>query len=243
MLRGSITMAQIQTSEQKQTLIELYDLGRCTHRAVPGMYEFIVQHAGRYVSDQGLATELADHAANREKPGYSVPQTHFTQMCGIWVAAYHDGSWRPDLSKVVFADTAPRFQRVKSAGRNVGILTSGSGAFTELLYDVPLVGGGNLKDLVDEYILGEVIGDKDHPETFGQLWEIRKGGIHAVYDDKVSVCEAVVNGFKQAGGSSRIYLVDRKRSYDTATGELAERVSALLGQGVQKIKTFDEVRD
>lgn len=223
-------------------MIELYDLGRCTHRPVKGMYEFIIDNAARYVADGGLARELEEHAANREKPGYSIPQERFSEMCRIWVQAHRSGAFPFRGEELVFPDTAPRFAKVKQAGRNIGILTSGSGEFTRMLFDVRILGVDyTLAALVDEYLLGEEIGDKDHPETFTRLWESRKGDIAAIFDDKLSVCEAAVTGLSQAGGSSRIYLVDRKDKY--STGELAERVRQLQDQGVQRITNFGEVHD
>ena len=222
-------------------MIELYDMGRCTHKAVPRMYEFIVEHAGRFVQNAGLARELQQHAASREKPGYSIPQEHFSQMCGIWVAAYRSGDFPIDVSALAFPDTATRFQKVKQAGRHIGILTSGSKAFTEILYSLPIEDDRTLADFIDEYLLGEEIGDKDHPETFARLWEARKGDIHSVYDDKVSVCEATVEGLKQASGSARVYLVDRKGKYNQ--GELSDKVKTLQAQGVQLIRSFYEEMD
>ncbi len=223
------------------TQIELYDMGRCTHKAVPGMYEFIVRNADRLVSDQERAEQLKTSAANRELPGYSIPQDQFTEMCGIWVAAYHSGDFSIDVKAITFPDTSTRFQAVHEAGRAVGVLTSGSRAFAEVLYGLELPTGGKLSTLVNEYFLGEEIGDKDHPETFGRLSDMKEGKIAAVFDDKVSVCEAAVEGFKLAGCSSRIYLVDRKNSYDNLQGELGERVRALEDQGIRRIKSFLEV--
>lgn len=222
-------------------MIELYDMGRCTHKAVPGMYELIVNRASEFIEDSGLATELQQHAANREKPGYSIPQKHFSQMCGIWVAAYHSGDFPIDVPELTFPDTITRFQRVKRAGRHIGILTSGSKKFTEILFSLPVGEERTLAGFVDEYLLGEDIGDKDHPETFARLWDARKGDIHSIYDDKLSVCEAAIEGLKQAGGSAHIYWVDRKRKYTSE--ELGGRIQVLQVWGVNIIRSFDEVRD
>lgn len=232
------------------TRIELYDMGRCTHKAVPGMYEFIVRNADQYVADTNRAAELRRSAANRELPGFSIPQDQFTEMCGIWVAAYKSGAFPIDVKAIMFPDTPRRFWNVYDDGRRIGILTSGSKDFTQLLYDVncrveswdhEFVFRGNVSKLVDEYLLGEEIGDKDHAETFGKLWEAKEGQIAAVFDDKVSVCEAAISGFQQAGGSSKIYLVDRKGSYDNLQGELKERIRSLEAQGVRRIRNFDEL--
>ena len=62
----------------KHKLIELYDMGRCTHKAVPGMYQFIIDRANAFVADPTRAEELKQSAANRELPGYSIPQDQFT---------------------------------------------------------------------------------------------------------------------------------------------------------------------
>ena len=64
---------------------------------------------------------------------------------------------------------------------------------------------------------------------------------YAVFDDKLSVCEAAMEGLRQAGGSAQLYLVDRKGKYDQ--GELADKVNALRAQGIKLIRSFDEVRD
>lgn len=234
----------------ERKMIELYDMGRCTHKPVKGMYEFIVQNANKFVADTARAEQLKNSAANRELPGYSIPQDQFTEMCGIWVAAYKSGAFPIDAKATMFSDTPRRFWNVYDRGRSVGILTSGSKEFARMLYDVDcrveswdheFRFEGKVSDLVDEYLLGEEIGDKDHPETFSRLWEAKQGQIAAVFDDKISVCEAAVSGFRQAGGSARIYLVDRKGKYDQ--GELSDRVKALQAQGVQSLRSFDEVRD
>lgn len=231
-------------------MIELYDMGRCTHKAVPGMYEFIVQNAGRYVRDSARAEQLKTSATRRELPGFSIPQDQFTEMCGIWVAAYHSGDFPIDVKGVMFPDTPRRFWNVYDDGHSIGILTSGSKEFAQVLYNVAcrvqswdheFVFEGKVSELVNEYLLGEEIGDKDHAETFGRLWEAKQGQIAAVFDDKVSVCEAAVEGFRQAGGSSRIYLVDRKGIYNNLQEELGERVKALETQGVRRIRSFDEL--
>lgn len=190
--------------------IELYDIGRTTHSAVPGMYEFIAEHAGEYVQDKGLAQKLAEEARLRETPGHSIPQQYFSEMCKIWVQAHQEGVFVIHPEQIIYSDVVPRFMKVHEAGRRVGVLTSSSHAFTELLFHVP-IGERNLADFVDEYYLGEEIGDKDSPETFSGLWERTKGGIYAVFDDKLSVCRAAVQGIQQAGGTARVYLVDRKK--------------------------------
>lgn len=267
----------------KEKQIELYDVGRTTHKPVPGMYKFIVDHAGRFVGDSKLAEELKKDAANREKPGYSIPQEHFSEMCRIWVDAFNQGEFPINVPSLVYEDTPRRLASVKAAGRKIGILTSGSAEFTRILfncsfrtedavaekYSCTAIGKEILNydgDLgctinnkhsyfphldseanfhlgynVDEFLLGEEIGDKDHPDTFARLWENRKGDIHSVYDDKISVCQAAVEGLKQAGGSARIFLVDRKCKYNQ--GELADKVHALQSQGVKPIYAFDQVRD
>lgn len=223
-------------------MIELYDLGRCTHRPVQGMYEFIVNNADRYVSDPAFADVLKQHAANRELPGYSVPQDAFSEMCRIWVDAYQKGEFDLKPTGIVFPDTAPRFRRVKEQGRRIGILTSGSEAFTKLLFHVPTE-GGMLDELVDEYLLGENIGDKDLPETHAGLWERTQGGIYALFDDKVSVHRAALDGLGADAPKVKLYLVDRKGRYQESTGALAEQVRELQGSGVQLISSFDQVTD
>lgn len=221
-------------------MIELYDLGRCTHGPVAGMYEFIVENASKYVADPAFADVLKQHAANRELPGYSVPQGAFSEMCRIWVDAYQQGTFDLKPAGIVFPDTAPRFRRVKQQGRRIGILTSGSEAFTKLLFHVP-TDGGMLDELVDEYLLGEQIGDKDLPETHAGLWEKTNKGIYALFDDKVSVHEAALEGLGADAQRVKLYLVDRKGRYQESMGALAERVRELQGRGVQLISSFDQV--
>lgn len=218
-------------------MIELYDMGRTTHRAVKGMYEFIIDNIDRYVRDDELAEKLKEEARQREVQGHSIPQEYFSAMCNVWTQAYRAGYFRIDLEATIFPDTVSRFQRVKENGRKIGILTSASRDFTDILYGLPRGSNQKLSDLIDEYFLGEEIGDKDFSETFARLWEKTQGGIYAIFDDKPSVCQAASVGLKQAGGSSRIYLVDRK---DSVVGEELEE---LVSKGVVKIRSFNEVND
>lgn len=218
-------------------MMELYDLGRTTHKAVKGMYEFIISNIDKYVSDKGLAEKLKEEAKNREVKGHSIPQEYFSAMCGVWTMAYRTGDFPIDLETTIFPDTIPRFKRVKANGRRIGILTSASRDFTDILYGLPTGENQRLSDLVDEYFLGQDIGDKDFPETFAGLWERTKGGIYAVFDDKLSVCRAAREGLNQAGGKSKIYLVDRKGQYtEEVLEELAEK-------GIIRVRNFGEVQD
>ena len=218
-------------------MMELYDLGRTTHKAVKGMYEFIISNIDKYVSDKGLAEKLKEEAKNREVKGHSIPQEYFSAMCGVWTMAYRTGDFPIDLETTIFPDTIPRFKRVKANGRRIGILTSASRDFTDILYGLPTGENQRLSDLVDEYFLGQDIGDKDFPETFAGLWERTKGGIYAVFDDKLSVCRAAREGLNQAGGKSKIYLVDRKGQYaEEVLEELAEN-------GIIRVRNFGEVQD
>ena len=218
-------------------MIELYDMGRTTHKAVKGMYEFVIQNADKYVDDPNLTQALKQHARNRETPGYSIPQEYFTLMCDIWTQAYYSGEFHIDLKSIIYPDTIPRFQKVKRAGRDIRILTSASKEFTDILFGLPISEEQKLSDLVDKYFLGEEIGDKDCPETFTRLWERTKGGIYAIFDDKLSVCKAASEGLKLASGSAKLYLVDRKNQY---SGELLEE---LAETGVKKISSFNEVKE
>ena len=218
-------------------MIELYDMGRTTHKAVKGMYEFIVENIEKYVTDKKLAETLRKEAADRELPGHSIAQEHFSAMCNVWTRAYNAGDFPIDLGATIFPDTIPRFQKVKVNGRKIGILTSASGDFTNILYGLQISPNQKLSDLVDEYHLGEEIGDKDYPETFAGLWEKTKGGIYAIFDDKPSVCQAASEGLKRAGGSAKIFLVDRKGRCSN------EQLETLAQQGVVSIKSFDEVKD
>ncbi len=105
-------------------MIELYDLGRCTHKPAKGLYEFIVNHSNKFVKDSCLVKELRQHAANREKPGYSIPQEHFSEMCRIWVAAYRSGDFSINVPELIFPDSILRFITVHDGGSQIGILTS-----------------------------------------------------------------------------------------------------------------------
>ena len=218
-------------------MIELYDVGRTTHRAVKGMYEFILDNVDKYVSNQDLAEKLKEEAKAREIKGHSIPQEYFSLMCQIWTEAYRSGDFEIDLEAAIFPDTIERFRKVKNNGRNIGILTSASRGFTDVLYDLRISPNQKLSDLVDDYFLGEEIGDKDFPETFAKLWEKTEGGIYAIFDDKPSVCKAAYEGINQAGGRTRLYLVDRKGQY---SGEVLEEMAE---KGVIKIGNFDEVNE
>lgn len=218
-------------------MIELYDMGRTTHRAVKGMYEFIISNVDRYIGNPGLAERLKEEAKNREVKGHSIPQEYFSAMCNVWTQAYRAGDFPIDLEATIFPDTTPRFQRVKANGRKIGILTSASRDFTDILYGLLIGANQKLSDLVDDYFLSEEIGDKDFPDTFAGLWERTEGGIYAIFDDKPSVCSAASDGIKLADGSARVYLVDRKNQY--SGGALEE----LTEKGVIKISSFDEVKE
>ncbi len=218
-------------------MMELYDLGRTTHRAVKGMYELIIDNIDKYVSDKGSAKKLKEEAKNREVKGHSIPQEYFSAMCDVWTKAYRTGDFPIDLEATIFPDTIPRFKSVKANGRRIGILTSASRDFTDILYGLPIGENQRLSDLVDEYFLGQDIGDNDFPETFAGLWERTEGGIWAIFDDKISVCRAAHEGLDLAGGNSSIYLVDRKGQYrEEVLEELAEK-------GIIRIRNFGEVRD
>jgi methionine salvage enolase-phosphatase E1 len=218
-------------------MIELYDVGRTTHRAVKGMYEFIVNNVDKYISNQDLAEKLREEAKAREVKGHSIPQEYFSLMCQIWTEAYRSGDFEIDLEAAIFPDTIERFRKVKSSGRTIGILTSASRDFTDVLYDLNIGPNQKLSDLVDDYFLGEEIGDKDFPETFAGLWEKTKGGIYAIFDDKPSVCRAAYEGINQAGGKTKLYLIDRKGQY---SGEILEEMAE---KGVIKIGNFNEVKE
>ena len=151
-------------------MIELYDIGRTTHRAVRGMYEFIINNIDKYVSNKDLAEKLKEEARNREVQGHSIPQEYFSAMCDVWTKAYRTGDFPIDLEATIFSDTIPRFKRVKVNGRKIGILTSASREFTGILYSLPIGKDQKLSDLVDDYFLGQDIGDKDFAETFAGLW-------------------------------------------------------------------------
>lgn len=216
--------------------IELYDLGQTTHRLIPGLYEFIIERAGEYVTPD-LARQLAEHARNRIEQNASTPQEPFSAMCRIWVEACRRGAFHLNPSDLVFPDTIPRFQAVKRNGREVGVLTSGSSDFTTLLYDVAIPENGCLAGLVDRYFLGEEVGDKDYPETFERLWQLTDGGIYAVFDDKLTVCVAAAQGLKAVDGSARIYLVDRNGIYN------CKALEDMAKHGIQKIASFAEVQE
>lgn len=214
--------------------IELYDMGRCTHKRIPGMYEFVIDNSEMYISDKAFAGEVSWHAKNRLEKKASIPQTYFSALCGVIVAGYNSGEFQIDFDKVLSPETVPRFVYVKNQGRYVGVMTSGTKELVEIFYDKPIGDGRVLNQLVDYYFLGEEIGDKDFPETFAKLWEMTEGGIYAIFDDKPTVCRAAIEGLKIAGGSSKIYMVDRKDEIK------AESIEELISRGVKKIRSFSE---
>ena len=212
--------------------IELYDVGRTTHRAVKGMYQFIAANADRYIKDKVLAERLKEEAKNRELNNHSIPQEYFTLITNIVAEAYRAGHFPIDLQATVYPDTISRFEKVQSNGRRIGVLTSGSHDFTKIMFDVP-----GLNSKVNEYLFGEEIGDKDHPETFVRLWNKSKDGIYAIFDDKPSVCKAASDGMRQVNAHAKIFLVDRNG------GLPVETLEELAAKGIIRISSFDEVKD
>ena len=77
-------------------MMELYDLGRTTHKAVKGMYEFIIGNIDKYVSDKGLAEKLKEEAKNREVKGHSIPQEYFSAIYSVWTMSYRTGDFPKD---------------------------------------------------------------------------------------------------------------------------------------------------
>lgn len=204
---------------------EIYDIGRTTHRPIPGIYEFIVENSRRYV-DEIVANELIKQARQREKKGHSIPQELYSMMCDIWVVAYGNGDFVIDLEQVVYPDTFTRFQKVHNQGNRIGVLTSASLDFTKILFnhkygDYPLI------DLVDRFYFGSDIGDKNDPKTYEVLWEMSNGDISALFDDKLSVCKAANEALRHKIG---IFLVDRKSTH-----------GLIDIPGIEVIRSFDEV--
>jgi len=218
-----------------ETKWELYDLGRTTHKPIKGLYEFIINNAQRF--DPEHAEKLVEHAVNRKTPGYSMPQEYFTRMCEIWVKAHYDGEFPIDIEENIYPDTIPRFQQIKAAGRKIGILTSGTRDFTEIFYSMPVPGTDQkLSDLVDDYFLGEEIGDKAEPETYERIWEKTQGGIWAIVDDKPKVCRAALEGLDAIGGNAdHIFWMDRNNKYDEKT------IQEMASLGIIRISSFDEI--
>lgn len=203
-------------------MLEIYDLGRTTHQPFIGLFEFIRDNAQQYVEE---AAELEEWAVRR-MDGASIPQEYFTQMCDIWLQAHDTGKYR--INPQIYPDTAERFQRVRQRGDGIAVLSSSTPEFMKLCYDMP-AGDGRLSDLVNHYLSGRDVGDKDHPDTYTKLWEATEGHISAIFDDKLSVCRAAKQGFPD--GQVRIYLVDRRNLI--RGGE----------DGIYQITNFHEVQE
>lgn len=122
----------------------------------------------------------------------------------------------------------------------IGVLTSGTEAFNVHMLNAPLpepivVDGrieertdgrieetrkektngrtiDNLADLVDKQFRGEEYGDKDKPESLNKVYFAigMNDTVYIIFDDKVSVCEAVMKADDQ---SVRVVLMDRKGDY------------------------------
>lgn len=209
---------------------ELHDIGRTICSPIEGLYEAVEQFAHKFYSSQ-RADELIQSAKLREERG-TTPQQDFNDFCNIWVKTIEGGDFqlKPKKSQadlvipgtVVYKDAVKYLIQAKTKrhGTKIGILTSGTEAFNVHMLRAPLpesvvITGktiDNLADLVDRQFRGEEYGDKDKPESLNKVYFAigMNDIVYIVFDDKVSVCEAVMKADDQG---VRVVLMDRKGDY------------------------------
>jgi methionine salvage enolase-phosphatase E1 len=181
---------------------QLIDVGRTMIGKVPGMYEYVQNYAGQHFPKE-RADVLADLAGKRETNPELISQDVFSDFCTVWVAGYNSGQWKLNASEFVFPDTVPFVVDQKKQGYKIGVLTSGSKAFTDVLLSIkfsqPVVIGKakylGLPQLVDQYFLGEEWGDKNDFRSFQKIFshiEDSCDNIEGVFDDKETVVEAAL---------------------------------------------------
>lgn len=207
---------------------ELHDIGRTICSPIEGLYECVEKFARKFYSSQ-RADELIQSAKMREERG-TTPQQDFSDFCNIWVQTIEGGDFKlvPKKSQadlvipgtVVYKDAVEYLVQAKTNGRKIGALTSGTEAFNVHMLGAPLpesvvITGRtieNLADLVDRQFRGEEYGDKDKPESLNKVYFAigMDDIVYIVFDDKISVCEAVMKADDQG---VRAVLMDRKGDY------------------------------
>ncbi len=206
--------------------IELYDVGRVVTGPFGAGYKFIAEQGDKYVQNKDALRRIQAFHKDRS---LGIDQEAFNHLNNAWVQAIQEGTLEVNPNELVYPDVGPRFNLVKSRGDYVFLLTSGSVPLTKLLL------GDECS--YDRVLIGEEIGDKNDPNTFGQVWDNLEGNITAFFDDKPKVIDAAVTGFGLAGGKPRIYLVDRLSKVPE------EQVAEFESQGVIKISSFNEIID
>ncbi len=206
--------------------IELYDVGRVITGPFKAGYNFIATLGDKYIQDKDALGRIQAFHKDRS---LGIDQDAFNHLNNAWVQAIQEGTLEVNPNELVYSDVGPRFNLVKARGDYVFLLTSGSVPLTKLLL------GDECS--YDSVLVGEEIGDKNDPNTFGQVWDNLEGNISAFYDDKPKVVSAALQGFRMAGGNPSLYLVDRLSKVPE------EQVAEFESQGVIRISSFDEIID
>ncbi len=205
-------------------MIELYDVGRVITGPFKEGYSFIAEQGEKYIEDSAALERI--RAFHRDR-SLGISQEDFNLLNHAWVESIRNGELPVNSHELVYSDVKPRFEKVKSGGNNVVLLTSGSRDLTDLLI------GDECR--YDDVLVGEEIGDKNDADTYAKVWDILEGNVNTFFDDKYSVMKAAYDGFKTVGGNPKLYLVDRK-------GIVAvDRVKELEDKGVTKISSFAEL--
>ena len=205
-------------------MIELYDVGRVITGPFKEGYRFIAEQGDRFIGDKGALEEI--RAFHRDRSN-KISQAAFNCLNQAWVEAIKTGELPVNPSELVYRDVKPRFDKVRGEGAQVFLITSGSQELVDCLL-------GNECEY-DGALFGEEVGDKNEADTFARIHDRLEGQVSAFYDDKPRVLDAAYDGFKLAGGSPRIYLVDR---ISRVTGD---KVKELEDKGIRKILSFDEI--
>ena len=210
---------------------ELHDIGRTICAPSAGLYEVVVQFAHKFFLTQ-RADELVASAKLRETRG-TTPQSDFNDFCKIWCKTIEGGDFVLKPKKghenlvvpgtMVYKDAVEYLVQMKKYGMKLGILTSDSEEFDRHLLHVtlpePVIVEGiavhDLADLVDKSFRGEEYGSKDKPESIDRVYEAATGNsingiVNMVFDDKISVCEAVMMSKYSV---ARVVLMDRAGDY------------------------------
>jgi len=217
-------------------MLSLYDNAGTMFAVPPNFLQDGITFAQRYVSDDERVSAMVENfTARMEKRVGTTPQDLFDLVCDAFVEAEVNGEHEVSGKNLLYLDSIVQLKRDADEGRNSVLLTSGTPEYTRRFLDFD-VEGRPFREYIDAVWSGSEVGDKDCPETYGKIWEDTKGGVYALFDDKLSVCQAASTGFKSAGGNPYVFLVDRKGKY-TETEELTE----FLRSGGRKIQDFSEV--
>ncbi len=204
----------------------MYDVGRVLMGPFQAGYQFIAEQGEQYVKDQEALDRIRAFHQDRK---VGINQDDFNWLNLAWVKAIESGELIFDREKLIYSDVQPRFELVKKRGDLIYLHTSGSKELISLLL--------GLEIRFDGLLIGEETGDKNHPETFAQIWEDLECQIKAFYDDKLRVVKAAYEGFSLAGGNPSLYLVDRQQKLSDEESE------EILTLGISKISSFTEIQD